>query len=54
MTQTLARAVRRQQWELVALCLLLGLARTLERVPPDTLPALLSLLDPADPGAGRG
>ncbi len=54
MAQALALAVRRQHWELVALCLLVGLAQTLERVPPETLPALLALVDPAGSEAGRG
>ncbi len=43
MRRSLAKPIAAGQWELVALCLLLGMAQTLERVPPAALPALLEL-----------
>ncbi len=43
-TTLLASAVARQQWELVALYLLVGALAALERVPADALPALLELV----------
>jgi hypothetical protein len=39
----LRRAVAAEQWELVALALLLGAVQVLRRVPPEALPALLEL-----------
>ena len=44
MSTVLAEAITQERWELAALCLLLGLVRTVERLPPDALPALLELL----------
>jgi hypothetical protein len=45
MTQSaLAAAVQRKDWDFVALCLLIGLARTAEKFPPQTLDRLLDLL----------
>jgi len=44
----LRKAVAAEQWELVALALLLGAAQVLRRVPPDALPALLELSGDAD------
>ena len=48
MAAELADLVKAQQWEFVALLLLLGAVRTLERLPPDALPVLLELLGDAD------
>lgn len=41
----LAVAIRRQQWELAALCLLVGLAEVAERLPADSLSSLLAMLE---------
>ena len=43
-----AAAVRREEWEVVAHCLLIGLAKVAARVPPETLAALVELLEEAD------
>jgi hypothetical protein len=40
----MAVAVRNQDWERVALYLLLGVSRAAEKLPPETLDALLDLL----------
>ena len=42
---TLAIAIERQQWELAALCLLLGVARVAAALPPDAVEGLLEVLD---------
>lgn len=47
----LAVAMDRRQWELVALYLLLGVARAADRLPPDTVAGLLAVLTE---GTGRG
>jgi hypothetical protein len=51
----LALAVERKEWRRLALCLLLGMGRVLERVPNDSLEELLALLgdDPRPAGGGR-
>ncbi len=45
----LAVAIERKEWTLAALCLLLGVADAASRLPPETLDALLELLE-----EGRG
>jgi hypothetical protein len=40
----LAVAIERKNWELVALCLLYGVVKAVETLPPETLEALLELL----------
>jgi hypothetical protein len=41
----LAIALERRDWSLAALCLLLGVAEVASRLPPETLEALLELLE---------
>lgn len=41
----LAQAIRQQRWEIVALCLLLGLAQALSKLPPDAIEGVLDVLD---------
>ena len=41
----LAGALQSERWDLAALCLLLGLARALARVPPDAIEGVLDVLD---------
>ena len=48
MAEALAVRIKKKEWELVALYLLLGTARALESLPPDSLTALLDLLGEAD------
>lgn len=38
------QAIKEERWELVALCLLLGLVQAAEQLPPDALVSLLDLL----------
>ena len=46
-----AQAVREERWELAALCLVWGMVRALDRLPPDTLESLLEVLE-GDHGRG--
>jgi len=41
----LAPAIKRQEWSLVALFLLLGVAEAAAKLPPDALNGLLDLLE---------
>ena len=41
---TLAIAIERRQWELAALCLLLGVTRAAAALPPDAVEGLLEVL----------
>ncbi|MBI2913819.1 MAG: hypothetical protein HYY03_07855 [Chloroflexi bacterium] len=41
----LAVAIERQQWELAAVCLLLGVTRAAAALPPDALEGLIEVLD---------
>lgn len=43
-----AAAVQREEWEVVAHCLLIGLAKVAVTVPPETLVALVELLEVRD------
>lgn len=43
----LSAALQREEWEVAALCLLLGLAQSLSRLPPD---AVLGLVEMAEGG----
>ena len=45
MAASLALAVDRKEWTLVALYLLLGVADAASRLPPDTFDSLLELLE---------
>ena len=49
----LALALERQEWPLLALCLLLGVADAATRLPPETLESLLELLEVRADGRGR-
>ncbi len=54
----LAAAIQREHWELAALCLLVGVTRAAESLPPDAVEALLEILaegpEPSrTPRAGR-
>ena len=42
---TLAVAIERKEWSLVALCLLLGVAEAAATLPPETFEHLLELLE---------
>ncbi len=44
--RALATAIERKEWELAALCLLLGVTRAAEALPPDAVEALLEVLQP--------
>jgi len=49
----LALAIQQGEWAFVALCLLLGVSEAASRLPPDSLDALLELLEePARRGRG--
>ncbi|MBI4295086.1 MAG: hypothetical protein HY669_02855 [Chloroflexi bacterium] len=41
----LAKAIQGERWELVALCLLLGLTRALAHIPPDAIEGVLDVLE---------
>ena len=45
---TLEIAIERKNWELAALCLLLGVAEVASKLPPETLERLLELLETLD------
>lgn len=49
----LALAIRRDDWELVALLLLHGIASAAREVPPDTIDDVLALLDAEESRDGR-
>ncbi|MDA0987720.1 MAG: hypothetical protein O2783_01010 [Chloroflexi bacterium] len=42
---TIATAIERQDWEVVAVCLLRGFAQVASRLPPETLHQLLEALE---------
>ncbi|MCS7276902.1 MAG: hypothetical protein NZ695_07815 [Dehalococcoidia bacterium] len=44
MAATLAVALERGRWDVAALCLALGVVEAASRLPPDSLQALLALL----------
>jgi hypothetical protein len=46
--QTLAVAIERKQWELAALCLLLGLTEAAAKLPPEAIEGLLEVLATED------
>jgi hypothetical protein len=45
---TLELAIERKDWELAALCLLLGFVEVASKLPPETLERLLDLLEVVD------
>ena len=48
----LAEAIRTKQWELAALCLLIGLARAISSVLGDAVEGVIDLLEGEDGQAG--
>ena len=52
-TSTLALALERREWSLVALCLLLGVADAAAALTPETFEHLLELLEGAPLGRRR-
>lgn len=42
---TLVTAIAGKQWDLAALCLLLGLAETISRLPADSIEGVLDVLE---------
>jgi len=46
----LARAIATNQWELAALCLLLGLLEAAIKVPPDSLDGLVEVVGDGEDG----
>ena len=50
---TLAWAISRRRWDLAALCLLLGLAEAISRLPADSVEGLIDILDGENGKKGR-
>lgn len=50
----LARALAQEDWERAARCLLVGVARALEKLPPDSLEGLLDILGGRKDGPRKG
>ena len=48
----LAEAIKTKQWELAALCLLIGLARAISSVPDDAVEGVIDLLEDSGGEAG--
>ena len=44
----LAKAIKHKRWELAALCLLIGMAQVLSRLPADSIEGVLDALEGAD------
>jgi hypothetical protein len=53
MAATLAVALEQGRWDVAALCLALGVVEAAAALPPDSLEALLALLQQGDDGRGR-
>jgi hypothetical protein len=51
---TLAVAIERKQWELVSLCLLVGVVEAAAALPPDAVEGLLEVLAQTGPRPGAG
>jgi hypothetical protein len=49
--RTLTVALERKDWELAALCLLLGVTRAAAALPPDAIEAMVEVLS-AEPASG--
>ncbi len=49
---TLATAIGSKQWELAALCLLLGLWQKLSQLPADSVEGLIDILEGENPKKG--
>ncbi len=54
MAEMLAEKLARKDWEGAARLLLVGVARALEKVPPDSLEGLLDVLGGRKDGPGKG
>lgn len=50
----LAQVIGEGQWELAALCLVLGMAETLSRLPADAVEGLLDVLEGEGDGQKKG
>jgi len=50
---TLARAITTRQWDLAALCLLLGLLEMLSKLPADSIEGVLDILE-GENGESKG
>jgi hypothetical protein len=50
----LAQAIEKEDWEVAALCLLLGAVEAANKLPRETLDALLDELEIIGPGPHRG
>jgi hypothetical protein len=48
----LAEAIKSKQWELAALCLLIGLARAISSFPDDSVEGVIDLLEDSGGQAG--
>jgi hypothetical protein len=44
LAKTLAVAIERENWELAALCLLVGVVEAAEKLPPESIEALIEIL----------
>lgn len=44
----IAQAIQEERWEVAALCLIWGMVRALDRLPPDALVGLLEVLEGND------
>lgn len=53
-TNLLTYAIARERWDLAALCLVAGVVRAAEELPPDAIEALLELLAEDAPAGGHG
>ncbi len=51
--RTLTVALERREWELAALCLLLGVTRAAAGLPPDAIEAMVEVLSAEPPGRER-
>lgn len=49
----LARAIERRQWQVAALCLVLGLLETVSRLPVDAVIGLFDVLDGGEDGSSE-
>ncbi|MCH8814555.1 MAG: hypothetical protein IH957_05565 [Chloroflexi bacterium] len=49
----LARAIKEERWEAAALYLVLGMARAIESLGPETVEAMLDLIEAEEENAGQ-
>lgn len=50
----LARVIGKRQWELAALCLVLGLIEAISRLPADAIIGVFDVLDGGEDGSSEG